>query len=157
MVARSAPILLLLIPLLSLSAEKSAAMMLPMELNQLALQAELIVIGTVGTVERRTYQNFTFDVAILYPEEVLKGAVPPDEAIAIRFYTGLSTSSVLTAGEEVVVFLKRLPEEDTYETVGAWQGKYALHGGIVQREQVPLEVFLQRIREFLLTGKPSRN
>jgi hypothetical protein len=157
MVARSALILLLLIPPLSLYAGESATMMLPMELDQLALQAELIVVGAVGTVERRTHQNFTFDVAILHPEEVLKGAVPPDEAIAIRFYTGLSTSPVFTAGEEVVVFLKRLPEEDTYETVGAWQGKYSFQGGIVQREQVPLEVFLQRIREFLLTGKPSRN
>ncbi len=75
--------------------------------------------------------------------------MPSEKKISVRFYTGISTSPVFEVGEDVVVFLRRLPGEDAYETVAAWQGKYQLRSGVVLRGQVPLETFLQKIQEII--------
>lgn len=143
----------LVIFLLGLSWGEGSAVVVPVSLEKLTRQAELIAVGRVEDVESRVLQGLTFSFAILHPEKVIKGDVPSQKKIPVRFYSGISTSPVFEIGEDVVVFLRRLPRGDAYETVAAWQGKYQLRSGVVLRGQVPLAVFLQKIQEILSSDR----
>ena len=139
---------------------------LPMNAGQAALgrisfpalvcQAELIVQGRVESFLSATQSHqlgrdkgqeaefIASSVASLSIENVLKG--PSDiRGVQVEF-SSVEDSPRYKLGETVVVFLTWSPRRDVYTTVGMLQGRFAIVGGMVERERIPVAEFVRRIR-----------
>ncbi len=140
-----------------LFAHMSNAMMVKISLEQLVRDAELIVVGKVESVEGHKQEDTIISIAKLKIKKALKGEVPCPELVAVEFGGGqvgeetilFEDSPNYKKGEEVVTFLKKLPRDDIYTTVGLFQGKYVVKDGTVLRERLSLDTFLHKIETIL--------
>lgn len=133
------------------------AMMVKIPLEQLAKDAELIVMARVESVDSQKQEDILFSLAEFKVEKVLKGKAPSGERVTVEFEGGrlrgeaflVEDSPNYRPGEEVVAFLKKIPNGNRYTTVGMLQGKYLIKKGIVLEENLPLEAFLKKIENIL--------
>ena len=88
----------------------------------------------------------------------IKGELEPEQnKVVVKFPGGnlgdigmqVEDSPNYRKDDEVIVFLKKVPGESDYITVGASQGKFIVDEGIVLRENAPLEQFLARIQHIV--------
>jgi hypothetical protein len=147
------------------SRESVDGMMAKIPLEQLALSADLIFVGRVKTVkgyekkivptpqQKKEFEYIIWSVAEVVAEVVVKGHVE-SQPILIEFPGGhvgekrfwVEDSPDYKVGEEIVVFLKRIEDRFYYTTIGMFQGKYIIRDGTVEREGVPFDKFIERIR-----------
>ena len=150
--------LLILVSLLgggSAVGQQSGGISVYMPLEELARKADVIVRGTVRTVQP-TPSNTTI-VTFLFVKvdvkQVIKGPrVRAGSTLTLRTDgPHISTYIPFQAGEDVVLFLRRVPGEKTeiYETIGGIQGKVSVTNGRVGYEQISVEEFIRRIRRAL--------
>ena len=147
--------------LFSLSRPKSQAVMAEMSLEQLTEDADLIVVGKVGSVTSQIINEKIFSFATISVSSKIKGELKPEQSkVMVKFPGGkvgdigmkVEDSPNYKKDEEVVVFLKSVPSESDYMTVGSSQGKLIVDEGIVLRENMPLELFISRVKSIIKSG-----
>ena len=140
------------------------AAMGPVSLEALVEGADLIIYGQVGalhTTERieasapnaeteRVVVEIRASVTII---EVVKGDSPGD--IVVTTLAGMEDHPVFVAGETAVLFLVQGDYGATYTTMALSQGKFDVRDGVVVRESLDVNDFLDRIRELLRPSAPT--
>lgn len=126
------------------SPPAEATIMRQLDLDTLVSTADLIALATVGeqTAEKRGVRIVTR--VELRPERVMKGAAEGPVMVEVMGGTvdgigqKVAGTARFTAGEQVIVFLVRLPEGDGWRVRGMAQGKLSvvpgLGGGRVVRD-----------------------
>ena len=128
-----------------------------MSLEQLAQEAELVLVGRVESVKGLRRGRGIVSQATLRAHRVLKGQLDLEKPITVEFPGGqvgqeslrIEDSPDYRPGEEVVAFLKKLSGSIAYDTVGAFQGKLLIRKGMVERHNLPPEAFLRRLQIIL--------
>lgn len=126
-------------------------------LAELAGAAELIVVGTVEEMSSQWNaegNQIHTDVRVSV-QKCVKGPWRPGQ-VTIRVAGGrvddvvqsLSAGPRFEAGEEVLVFLERA-DEDTFRTIGGFQGKLTLSEQRLVDRDVPLESFLSEVGQIM--------
>ena len=135
------------------------AIMGKISLEALALNADLILLGRVNSIERfekkveskpgqkAEVEFFIWSVAELVADKVLKGQVAT-QPILVEFHVG-EDSPNYKHNEEIVVFLKKIERKLSYTTFGMFQGKYTIIDGRVDREGISVGKFLNKISNIL--------
>jgi hypothetical protein len=127
----------------------AGAIVVKMPLDRLVEEAEVITTGTVESVEDKRIGGLTFSYAKISLASILKGdlSLQQQTELTVKFFRGISTSAVFRAGEQVLLFLRKVENQDVYETVAELQGKRLIKDLMVFPDQVPVSEFVQRIRE----------
>ena len=126
--------ILVLINLIILSAYSASGLMLKLSEQELALSAEKIVHGRV--IKKESFwnkdKNIIFTRVIVRKSELLKGEDAGDEVELIipggkigLWELRVSDMAVFQENEEVLLFIQK-DRFGNNNTVGAYQGKYAL-------------------------------
>jgi hypothetical protein len=137
------------------AAAAAFAMPVPVTIEQLARDADLVVVGNVAAVSAERRGELIYSLARIKVEQVVKGQ--PSTEITVESLGGRVGDQVLAvsggvayaAGERVVVFLKKAEKSGTYQTAGLRQGKLLVQGDMVLGYNQSLEVFLRRVRAVL--------
>jgi hypothetical protein len=131
------------------------AAMIKLSVNQLAAEADTIVLATVtnqvsawNAEHTAIYTDVTIEI-----DEAIKGS--PGEAVTFRIAGGIvgeigmrtSNDPVFSDGEQVIVFLGT--EIDPVRVVGLFQGKYTVTNGTVTKDGQTIAVadFMQAIQQ----------
>jgi hypothetical protein len=146
------------LPLLTIPRAEPA--MVELSLEQLTRDADLIVVGKVESVASQMIIGKIWSSATISVESRIKGDEPEQSEIVVSFPGGkvgdigmqVEDSPNYKKDEEVVVFLKKMQGESHFSTAGSSQGKFIIEGGIVLRENIPLEEFLARIESIIKTA-----
>ena len=143
-----------------LTIPRAEPAMVEVSLEQLTRDADLIVVGKVESVTSQMINGKISSFATLSVELKIKGELEPEQSeIVVSFPGGkvgdigmqVEDSPNYKKDEEVVAFLKNVPGESHFSTVGSSQGKFIVDQGIVLRENIPLEQFLAKIKTILET------
>ena len=133
--------------------------MVELSLEQLARDADLIVVGKVESVTSQMISGKIWSSATIAVESRIKGDEAGQGKVVVSFPGGkvgdigmqVEDSPNYKKDEEVVVFLKKMQGESHFLTAGSSQGKFIIDQGIVLRENIPLEQFRDRIETILET------
>lgn len=121
-----------------------------LSLEVLAERADLIVVGNVGEITSVKKQVPSKELGYIitstveiFPERIIKGEIDR-EPVIIEFAGGrvgeeiylAEDSPRFVAGEEVILFLKRVEGKTSYTTVGMSQGKYKIKEGTITRIKI---------------------
>jgi hypothetical protein len=137
------------------AAAVASAMPVPVSLEQLARDADLIVVGNVAAVFAERRGESIYSLARIKVEQVVKGQPPPEvtvESLGGRIgdqVLAVSGGVTYAAGERVVVFLKKAEKSGVYQTAGLRQGRLMVQGDMVLGHNQSLEMFLHRVRGVL--------
>ena len=145
--------LTLLLPILNLRGA-----MVELSLEQLVHDADLVIIGTVEYVRSEFSDGKSISFATLSVNSVIKGdSVAPRDKIVVRFPGGIVGSIGMKVenspnykhGEDILVFLKTVPNQTYYKTSGSSQGKFLIKDNIVVRENLSLDQLIKRIESII--------
>lgn len=139
------------------------AAMGPVPLEALIERADLIVYGQVGalvTTERIDESSSSGERSVVVEIratvtklETIKGDSP--ESIVVTTLAGMEDHPVFEAGETAVLFLVSEDDGAHYTTVALSQGKFDVQDGLVVRESLDLNTFLDKIRQLLVPRAPT--
>jgi hypothetical protein len=157
--------ILLAVILVLFSAAEAQALMLKMSLDELAAEADSIVIGTVESVTGSWNKDFTgiYTTVIISVENELKSdkkqskvtiIVPGGEANGITQL--VSDTPAFEPGEQAVLFLSELPhnimprrqtQPKFYELAGSFQGKLDIENG--RANGIPVNILEEELSAFI--------
>ena len=146
----------------SLPVAKLEGVMVKLSLDELAKQADLIVVGKVESVRSESIKGKIFSFATISVDSKIKGQLQTQQnSLVVKFPGGkvgdvgmnVENSTDYKVGENVVAFLKRTPGQPDYVTVGSSQGKFLIENRIVPRENVSLDEFVDCIEKILGPAK----
>jgi hypothetical protein len=129
--------------------------MVKLSLEQLVQDADLIILGTVESVESRWVAGKIFSFATVSVSSTIKGELESGQGkVTVKFPGGkigeidmkVEDSPDYKPGEYTLVFLQKIPNQLYYMTLGSSQGKYLIKDDIVVRENLPLNEFLEKFR-----------
>ena len=138
--------------LLILSGSASASLGV-ISLEELTCKAELIVHGSVASVEHVVAERETsmgklsISTAVVHidPDRILKGAA--SKPIVVKAVENMEDSPRFRQGQEIFLFLIRNEEDSSFSVFGLTQGKFDVKDGAVIREQVPVAQFTEKVEE----------
>jgi len=148
-----AVVLIFLLPILNIRGA-----MVELSLEQLVHDADLVILGTVEYVRSELSDGKIISFATLSVNSVIKGdSVAPQDKIILRFTGGivgsmgmkLANSPNYKQGEDILVFLKSVPNQTYYKTSGSSQGKFLIKDNIVVRENLSLDQLIKRIESII--------
>lgn len=136
-------------------------MVVSISLRDLSRSSDLIVLGRVESVTAEQYGVRVVSVAVIGVTQVLKGNATG--TVAVQFAGGRvgdleerpADSPEYRKGEQVVAFLKKMPDAARYTTNANFQGKFKVVGGRVGHEHIPLKAFIENVAQEL-TGEATR-
>jgi hypothetical protein len=132
--------------------------MVRLSLEQLTQDADLIILGTVEGVESELVTGKIFSFATISVKSKIKGeSEATQNKIIIKFPGGtvgdlamkVEDSPGYEKGEKVLIFLRKIPNQPYYRTVGASQGKFLIKDHIVLKENTSLDQFLEKIQSIM--------
>ncbi len=137
----------------------------PVPLEHLAQAAELIIYGRVDSLtkeiqdteagpgsEMHGHALYRINASIS-PIETIKGHAP--ECIIVTTLAGMEDHPVFQLDENAILFLVRDKDEGTFRTLALAQGKFNVADGQVVREGIPVEEFIDMIRDNLRPTSPA--
>jgi hypothetical protein len=136
------------------------SMVIPLSLEQLSRDADVIAVGRVVAVTAERRGPLIYSLAKIAVEQAVKGDAGTE--ITIESAGGrignevfaVSEAATYEPGERVVVFLKKSEKRNIYTTLGAHQGKLLVRDGRVDAQGLSLAALLERVRATL--GGTSR-
>jgi hypothetical protein len=151
-------VILLLLFFCCLSIQNGHGAMVKLSLEQLVTDADLMVLGTVDSVQSELVEGKIFSFATVSVNLKIKGEPEgTQDKIVVRFPGGtvgdvgmkVEDSPDYKQGEEVLLFLQKTKTQLEYVTVGSSQGKFLMKNNIVVRENIPLDQFIERIQRIM--------
>ena len=136
--------------------------MVQLSLEQLVHNADLIIVGTVEGVESKWVDGKIFSFAAVSVNSWIKGRVDAGcDRVIVRFPGGTigdvsmhgSESPDYRHDDKAVIFLKAIPAQGLYETLGSSQGKFLIRENIVLKENIPLDQFVEDIEKTMNSEK----
>jgi hypothetical protein len=146
----------LIVFLLTIANAYGAIVKLPLE--KLVQDAELVILGTVECVVSEMMTGKIFSLATISVNSKIKGELEHiQDKIIVRFPGGtvgdlamkVEGSPDYKKGEKVLIFLKKIPKQPYYRTLGASQGRFLIKDHIVLKENTSLDQFLERIQNII--------
>ena len=138
--------------LLSNSAPASLGVI---SLEELTCKADLIVYGTVASVESNESErkmrpgNVPIPIAVvrISSKTILKGAAT--DPIIVKAVENMEDSPKFEQGQEVFLFLTQNADDSSFSVFGLTQGKFDVEDGLVVREQMPVAQFAEKVEELI--------
>ncbi len=129
-------------------------------MEQLARDADLIVVGTVEAVRSELWHGKIFSYATIAVNSTIKGELGQNEVV-VRFPggkvgdIGMKVENIpdYKEGESIIAFLRRISNTPYFTTVGGFQGKFLIEDNMVVRENLSLDQFTARIENILGPAK----
>jgi hypothetical protein len=150
---------------LFVTAATQAAVLVAMDLPELVSQSDLIVVGSATKQSSRYVNKLIVTDVTLAVSSALKGAAKPGEPVVVTHLGGsvgevglnVPGAAVFKNGEQVVVFLRRVPSGD-WNVTGMSQGIMKITGEEVQPGAVGAELMERdpegRLRELKKPAAP---
>jgi hypothetical protein len=140
------------------------AAMGPVPLEALVEGADLIIYGQVGalhTSERVAESTLSGETQGVVVEvratitrlQAIKGDSP--DSIVVTTLAGMEDHPVFEVGETAVLFLVCGDDGATWTTMALSQGKFDVREGVVVRESLGVNSFLDKIKELLRPTAPT--
>ena len=135
--------------LVSLTVQASMGVM---PLDELTSQADLIVYGRVSSIETRTEERSTAagNLRLLRacvrfePERVLKGNA--EDGIVVSAIENMEDSPRFRVDQELVLFLLKNESGSSFSVIGLTQGRFIIADGVVVRDKMALDAFLDHVQ-----------
>lgn len=130
-------------------------MVIPLSIEQLSRDADVIVVGRVIAVTAERRGALIYSMAKIAVDQAVKGDTGPEivvESLGGRIgdeVLAVSETATYEAGECAVVFLKKSGRHNVYTTLGAHQGKLLVRDGRVGAHNLSLTALLERVRAAL--------
>jgi hypothetical protein len=159
---RKTIVILLLLFACCLSIQNGHGAMVKLSLEELVADADLIIVGTVDSVQSELVEGRIVSFATVSVRLKAKGEMEPtQDEIIVRFPGGMvgdvgmkvEDSPDFKKGEEILLFLQKTKTPSVYMTVGSSQGKFMIRNHIVVRENIPLHQFVERIQRIMHPAK----
>jgi len=127
-------------------------------LQELTQRAEVIVHGNIKSVktEEKIVESksepgkilLSVSTAAIELDKILKGR-PEMVPLQVKAIGNMEDSPKFKVDEEVFLFLVKNEDDSTYSTVGLVQGKFNVSGGLVVREKISTDQFIQKIENLI--------
>ena len=155
-------IILPLLFLCCLSVQNGHGAMVKLSLEQLVADADLIILGTVDSVQSEQAEGKIFSFATVSVNLKIKGEPEAtQDKVVVRFPGGtvgdvgmkVEDSPDYEQGEEVLLFLQKIENQPGYRTAGSSQGKFLIKNHVVVKETISLDQFLEKIQSIIRSAR----
>jgi len=137
----------------------TTCLVLKKELNELAKEAEIILVGTVKDIrsEWNREETLIYTYVTISVEDYLKGSTGSNEVVVRTFGGKVGVVSLFVEdtpnfekGEKVILFLYQRETGD-WEVYGCFQGKYRIEEGRVVENGLQVADFINQIKGFIFS------